>query len=182
MSHTPTPDQPEALAYVALGSNLGDRLSQMQQAVRQLEAIQGVEVISASPVYEAPAHTRPPGDAQPDYLNAVIEIRTFLPPHALLNACLRIERALGRTRDKEWSPRTIDLDLLVFDQASIDEEGLQVPHPRMADRRFVLQPLHDIAPDLTIPAPHNASVYSLLQRTQDPDRLRRYPRELTLAR
>ncbi len=133
------------IAYVSLGSNLGDRHALLRRAARALAAEPGVEVVSASRVFE----TAPVGPApQEDYLNAVLRLRCQLSPHALLNRMLAIERACGRARVDEtrWGPRCIDLDLLVFADRCIDEPGLTVPHPRLHERSFVLEPLCDLAP------------------------------------
>jgi 2-amino-4-hydroxy-6-hydroxymethyldihydropteridine diphosphokinase len=134
-------------AYLALGSNLGDRLESLRQAVRLLQAEPGVEVVRSSRVYE----TEPVGPPQPAYLNAVIEVRTELEPRGLLEACRRVEDALGRVRDERWGPRTIDVDVLSIDERTVDEPDLIVPHPRMHERGFVLVPLCELDPDPMLP-------------------------------
>ncbi|MFT5142829.1 MAG: deoxyguanosine kinase [Rhodothermales bacterium] len=155
------------VAYLALGSNSGDRASLLQGAVDQLEEHQSIEVIAASGVYESAAQTT--GDTQPAYLNAALQIRTSLDPGHLLAACLAIEASNGRVRTTggRWEQRTLDIDLLLYGHDQIDQTGLTVPHPRLADRRFVLQPLADLAPNLFVPG-WNASVSALL--TDCPDR------------
>jgi 2-amino-4-hydroxy-6-hydroxymethyldihydropteridine diphosphokinase len=137
---------PLTTAYLALGSNLGDRLSQMRAALELLEAA-GVHIGKVSPVYQNRAIGM--GDAGP-FLNAVVEVQTELAAEALLDVCLAVENRLGRVRTGGWSPRTIDVDILLFGEASVATERLNLPHPRIAERDFVLQPLSDIAPRLEV--------------------------------
>lgn len=132
------------LAYVALGSNLGDRVAQLRAALRQLTAVE-----AESDVYETEA-VGGPADQGP-YLNMVVALRTPLEPLALLRRLLAIETAAGRLRGPRNGPRTLDLDLLLHSAYAITGPGIQVPHPRMQERRFVLQPLRDIAPGLCPP-------------------------------
>ncbi len=134
-------------AFLGLGSNLGDRLGALRAAVDLLAAVPGVRVVRSSRVYE----TEPVGPPQPDYLNAVLEVETVLSPRELLDACLGVERRLGRVRGKRWGPRTIDVDVLTFGDLEVDEPGLQVPHPRMHERGFVLAPLLELAADPPLP-------------------------------
>lgn len=135
-------------AYLGLGTNLGERIENLKHAVKLLDADQEVKVIKVSPLYE----TDPiGGPVQGPFLNACAEIRTFLSPVELLTRMLSIEDELGRVREKRWGPRLIDLDLLVYGEQVIDTEFLQLPHPRMEERNFVMVPLNDIAPDLIIP-------------------------------
>ena len=134
-------------AYLALGSNLGDRLEHLREAVRLLGAEPTVEVVRSSRVYE----TEPVGPPQPAYLNAVIEVRTDGTARELLEACRRVEGALGRVRAERWGPRTIDVDVLIFDEETIDEPDLVVPHPRMHERGFVLVPLGELEADPMLP-------------------------------
>jgi 2-amino-4-hydroxy-6-hydroxymethyldihydropteridine diphosphokinase len=135
-------------AFLGLGSNLGDRLANLQRAVQLLDAEAEIAVVASSRVWE----TDPVGGpSQPDYLNAVIEVRTALRPDGLLAACHRVEAALGRVRDVRWGPRTIDVDLLLFDDLSIDGEGVRVPHPRLTERAFVVLPLLELDPDARLP-------------------------------
>jgi len=136
-------------AYIALGSNLGDRELNLLRAVAEIGRLQDCKVTGLSPFYE----TSPVGVTdQPSFYNAVLRLRTAYTPHELLERLLHIETAVfGRTRTTHWGPRRIDLDLLLHGGERIAEEGLIVPHPRMAERRFVLQPLCDIAPDLVHP-------------------------------
>ena len=137
---------PLTTAYLALGSNVGERLEQMRFALKLLGA-EGVAIVTASPVYQNRAIGM--GDADP-FLNAVVEVQTELGPEALLDVCLAVENKLGRVRTGGWSPRTIDIDVLIFGQTDIDTERLQLPHPRIAERDFVLRPLVDIAPELQL--------------------------------
>ena len=133
-------------AFLGLGTNLGDRLANLQLAVEQLAATPGIRFVRSSRIYE----TAPVGPPQPDFLNAVVEVDTDLEPHDLLAAGAAVERELHRVRDVHWGPRTIDVDLLVFDERTIDTPDLVVPHPRMHERAFVLIPLAEIAPDARV--------------------------------
>ena len=137
---------PLTTSYLALGSNVGERLEQMRSALKLLGAA-GVTIVTESPVYQNRAIGM--GKADP-FLNAVVEVQTELGPEGLLDVCLAVENKLGRVRTGGWSPRTIDIDVLTFGQTSIDTERLQLPHPRIAERDFVLQPLADIAPELEL--------------------------------
>jgi len=134
-------------AFVALGSNLGDRLANLQEAVDRLGEVAGIRVVRTSRVYE----TDPVGPPQPDYLNAAVMVDTLLSARKLLEACLGVEQAMGRERSERWAPRTIDLDVLSYGQEEIDEPGLVVPHPRMHERGFVLVPLLELDPDPALP-------------------------------
>jgi 2-amino-4-hydroxy-6-hydroxymethyldihydropteridine diphosphokinase len=134
-------------AYLALGSNLGDRLEHLREAVRLLGAEPTVEVVRSSRVYE----TEPVGPPQPAYLNAVVEVRADGTARDLLEACHRVEDAFGRVRAERWGPRTIDVDVLIFDEETIDEPDLVVPHPQMHERGFVLVPLGELEADPMLP-------------------------------
>jgi 2-amino-4-hydroxy-6-hydroxymethyldihydropteridine diphosphokinase len=130
-------------AYVGLGANLGNREGTIRAAVAQLPG-----VVAVSPLRE----TDPVGVTdQPQFLNGVAALETELPPRELLDVLLAVERGLGRERRERWGPRTIDLDLLLYGDEVIDEDGLTVPHPRLRERRFVLEPLADLAPKLVVP-------------------------------
>jgi len=137
---------PLTTSYLALGSNVGERLEQMRSALKLLGAA-GVTIVTESPVYQNRAIGM--GEADP-FLNAVVEVQTELGPEALLDVCLAVENKLGRVRTGGWSPRTIDVDVLIVGQTDIDTERLQLPHPRIAERDFVLRPLADIAPELEL--------------------------------
>lgn len=137
---------PLTTAYLALGSNVGERFEQLRSALRLLAEAE-VTIVAASPVYQNRAIGM--GDADP-FLNAVVEVQTELEAEALLDVCLAVENKLGRVRTGGWSPRTIDVDVLIFGDANIETERLHLPHPRIAERDFVLQPLSDITPDLQV--------------------------------
>jgi len=135
-------------AYVGLGANLGPREVTLLRAVDLLAETEGVDVLQVSQLRE----TEPFGVAdQPAYLNGAVAIDTTLTPRELLERLLEIERELGRVRDVRWGPRTIDLDLLLYGDRSVDEPGLHVPHPRLAERPFALEPLAELDPALDIP-------------------------------
>lgn len=135
-------------AYLGLGSNLGDRAKNVAESLRRLGATPGVRVVKSSTLRNTAPVGGPP---QGDYLNAAAELETTLSPAALLDAALAIERAMGRTRGVRWGPRIIDIDILLCDDAVLDGPDLVVPHPRMHERRFVLEPLAEIAPDAVHP-------------------------------
>jgi 2-amino-4-hydroxy-6-hydroxymethyldihydropteridine diphosphokinase len=130
-------------AYVAIGSNLGDRLAHLQAAVDGLAATLGVDVVAVSSVYE----TDPVGPDQPDYLNAVVALDISLSAHELLRVGQGLENAEARVRAERWGPRTLDVDVLLVGDEVVDDPDLIVPHPRMAERGFVLVPLADVAPE-----------------------------------
>jgi 2-amino-4-hydroxy-6-hydroxymethyldihydropteridine diphosphokinase len=132
-------------AFLGLGSNLGDRVGHLRTAVESLP-----DLVATSPVYE----TDPVGgpEDQGPYLNLVAELDTTLTPHELLEVCRAREEAAGRVREVRWGPRTLDVDVLLVEGRSVDAPDLQVPHPRMWERRFVLAPLADLAPDLVSPS------------------------------
>jgi 2-amino-4-hydroxy-6-hydroxymethyldihydropteridine diphosphokinase len=138
-----------ATAYIALGSNLGDRRGYLCRARELLAETPGVLVSASSSLYETTPVGGPAG--QEPYLNAVLRLETTLPPQSLLATCLAIEALLGRQRTIPWGPRSIDLDLLLYGAARIDEPDLTVPHPRLHLRTFVLVPLCELAPDLFHP-------------------------------
>ncbi|MEM1222820.1 MAG: 2-amino-4-hydroxy-6-hydroxymethyldihydropteridine diphosphokinase [Verrucomicrobiota bacterium] len=138
---------PVNVAYVALGSNLGDRLGQMQSALELLSAGNELTVLEVSPIYENRAIGM--GDADP-FLNAVAKIETTLAPEVLLDVCLTVEEKLKRVRTGSWIPRTIDIDLLIYEDFELKSEKLELPHPQIQKRDFVAKPLMDIAPDLVL--------------------------------
>ena len=131
-------------ALLGLGSNLGDRESYLREAVESLTGVVGV-----SSVYETDPVGGPGG--QGAYLNLVVELDTDLSARALLGVCHRLESAANRVRQERWGPRTLDVDILWTDQEPIDEPDLQIPHPRMRERRFVMAPLAELAPDVAGP-------------------------------
>jgi 2-amino-4-hydroxy-6-hydroxymethyldihydropteridine diphosphokinase len=137
-------------AYVGLGANLGDREGTIRRALELLDAEDGIELVAVSTLRE----TDPVGYAhQPPFLNGAAAVDTELAPRELLERLLAIERKLGRVRAEgpRYGPRTIDLDLLLYGDLVVDETGLTVPHPRLAERRFALEPLHELDPDLRLP-------------------------------
>jgi len=137
-----------ARAFIGLGSNLGDRLETLSRAVKALAATRGIRVEQLSTVLETVPCGGPP---QGPFLNAAIELHTSLSPRALLHALQRIETRLGRRRSGErWAPRTIDLDILLFGKEEIQTDELTIPHPRMNERRFVLEPLAELTEDKPI--------------------------------
>jgi 2-amino-4-hydroxy-6-hydroxymethyldihydropteridine diphosphokinase len=148
-------------AYIALGSNLGDRERTLHAAVDALAARPGIRVLTVSALIE----TDPVGYLdQPRFLNGVVALETELPARQLLAVLLEVERAFGRRREgvPPQGPRTLDLDLLLYGEAEIDEPGLRVPHPRLHERAFVLAPLAEVAPGLEVPG--KGRVEALLAR------------------
>ncbi len=136
------------LAYVGLGANLGSREETLRRAVELLGDADGMEVLALSQLRQ----TEPVGVVdQPPFLNGAVEVDTIRTPRELLDLLLEIERSLGRVREERWGPRTVDLDLLVYGDEVVDEPGLRVPHPRLHERRFALEPLADLDPELHIP-------------------------------
>ena len=133
---------------LGLGANLGDRLATLQRAV-DLLAEEGVRTVASSRVWRTEPIGGPPG--QPDYLNAVVRAETALDASEVLAAANRVEAALGRTREVRWGPRTIDIDVLLFDDEVRDDPELTIPHPRLRERAFVVLPLLDIDPDPILP-------------------------------
>lgn len=152
-----------ARAYVGLGANLGDRETTLRRAVERLGRVDGVEVVGVSQLVE----TDPVGVVdQPRFLNGAVAVETTRSPQELLDALLSVEREFGRVRDGErWGPRTLDLDLLVYGDLVVEEPGLRVPHPRLHERRFALEPLAELDPELEIPG--RGSVGALLSVLDD---------------
>ena len=135
-------------AYIGLGSNLGDRAGVIADAVSALGSHPEIEVVRVSTLRE----TEPWGPVeQPRFLNGAVAVETAIAPRALLGVLLDVERRLGRVRHERWGPRTIDLDLLLYGDAVIDEPGLTVPHPRLRERAFVLEPLLELDRSLVVP-------------------------------
>jgi 2-amino-4-hydroxy-6-hydroxymethyldihydropteridine diphosphokinase len=136
-------------AFVGLGANLGDRRATIERAIDLLRGTPGLEVLAVSTLRE----TDPVGyEDQPRFVNGALEVETTLTARELLDALLAVERDLGRTREgPRFGPRTIDLDLLLYGDERLDEAGLTVPHPRLHERRFALEPLAELAPELEIP-------------------------------
>jgi 2-amino-4-hydroxy-6-hydroxymethyldihydropteridine diphosphokinase len=149
-------------AYIGLGSNLGDREATLLGALARLNAAAGVRVLAVSSFRE----TDPVGfTEQPKFVNAVAAVETELEPRRLLETLLSIEQAMGRTREgPRFGPRTIDLDLLLYGDRIVDEPGLRVPHPRLHERTFVMEPLAELEPGLTVPG--RGSLETLLRNLE----------------
>ncbi len=138
---------------VSLGSNIGDRVANLHAAIESLRDLEHTHLLAASALYETQPRVV---EEQPDFINACVVLETRLRPHELLSALLRIEQKMGRVRVLDKGPRTIDLDILLFDQEQINDPDLQIPHPGLCERAFVLVPLREIAPD---------AIHPTLQRT-----------------
>lgn len=136
------------VAFLGLGSNLGDRLTNLQAAVDALQTEPGIRVTASSRVWETTPVGGPP---QPDYLNAVVRAETDLSARDLLDVARRLEQRMGRVRKERWGARSLDVDILLYDEEQIDEPELVVPHPRMTHRAFVLLPLLELDPDPVLP-------------------------------
>ncbi len=161
MSSSPSPSQP-VLAYIAFGANLGNPLDAYAGALEAIAALATTRIVSCSSLYRS----EPVGvSGHPDYTNAVIAVETALSPLVLLQSLLEIERIGGRTRDTVLAPRTLDLDLLLHGETVATDPDLQLPHPRMHLRAFVLLPLAEIAPGIVIPG--QGQVEALLARVDD---------------
>jgi 2-amino-4-hydroxy-6-hydroxymethyldihydropteridine diphosphokinase len=144
-------------AYVGVGANLGDREATIRAALAALPGVVGVSQLR---------ETDPVGVVdQPPFLNGATVLETDFSPRELLDALLAVERELGRERSERWGPRTIDLDLLLYGEETIDEPGLTIPHPRLHERRFALEPLLDLDPELAIPG--RGRVADLLERLSE---------------
>jgi 2-amino-4-hydroxy-6-hydroxymethyldihydropteridine diphosphokinase len=154
--------------FIGLGSNLADPRSQVLTAYAAMNQLPKTRCLALSPLYQS----RAIGPVQPDYINAAARVSTDLAPVELLEALQDIERRQHRVRIEHWGPRTIDLDILLIDDLTINHERLTVPHPYLSERSFVLAPLHDLAPDLRLP-----DGSSLAERLQacDRDALTRLP-------
>lgn len=136
-------------AYLGLGSNLGNRMAFLRGGRDLLVSKPGIDFVKASGIYETEAVGGPPGN--PLFLNTVLEITTSLSPQELLEACLAVEDDFGRSRPVRWAPRTLDIDILFYEDLVVCEDALSIPHPRLHERAFVLAPLLEIAPDLRHP-------------------------------
>ena len=169
------------IAYVALGSNQGDRDALLVFAASEIDATPGLSVVAASRVFETDPVGPPPQNA---YLNAALELRSALTPQVLLARLLAIERAAGRRRGGDgrakparWSPRPLDLDLLLYGDLCVDQPSLTLPHPRLHLRAFVLEPLCDLAGGLVHPR-LGETLESLARRVRDPKAVRPWPRPI----
>lgn len=135
------------MILIGLGSNLGDRKKNILTAIQKLSQGEDISIDRVSSLYE----TKPVGVTnQPDFINGAISISTNLSPRALLAVCLSVECEMGRIRDERWGPRNIDIDILVYHDLIIQDEVLQIPHPRLCERAFVLIPLQEIARDIKV--------------------------------
>ncbi|OGR87041.1 MAG: 2-amino-4-hydroxy-6-hydroxymethyldihydropteridine diphosphokinase [Elusimicrobia bacterium RIFCSPLOWO2_01_FULL_60_11] len=148
--------------YIGMGSNIGDRRKNIERALFLLSQ-SGIAIVKRSSCYE----TAPVGPRQRDFLNAAALCRTSLPPQKLLSMLRSVERRLGRVRRKKWGPRTIDLDILFYGKRRIRTRNLTLPHPRFAERKFVLWPLREIAPHLRPPG-HSRTICGLAKKLTDP--------------
>jgi 2-amino-4-hydroxy-6-hydroxymethyldihydropteridine diphosphokinase len=180
MTATAVPSTRPVRAFIGLGGNLagtlGDVASTLRAALERLHVAPGLRVVAVSSLYR----TAPVGPvAQPDFLNAAAELATDLDARSLLTTLLAVERLAGRDRSAgpRWGPRPLDLDLLVYGDAIIREADLEVPHPRLTQRRFVLEPLAEIAPDLVIPGTAEAARVWLERAKAGGDRVAREPGE-----
>ncbi|GGS66505.1 2-amino-4-hydroxy-6-hydroxymethyldihydropteridine diphosphokinase [Streptomyces griseoviridis] len=137
-------------AVIALGANLGNRLETLQGAIDALEDTPGIRVKGVSPVYETEPWGVDPG-TQPSYFNAVVILKTTLPPTSLLERAHAVEEAFHRVREERWGPRTLDVDIIAYADVVSDDPRLTLPHPRAHERAFVLAPWHDVDPEAALP-------------------------------
>ncbi|MEA3486573.1 MAG: 2-amino-4-hydroxy-6-hydroxymethyldihydropteridine diphosphokinase [Thermodesulfobacteriota bacterium] len=155
------------ICFLGMGSNVGNPASNCVSAVKRISDVDGVRVLRCSSLYK----TQPVGLEEQDwFVNGVIEIRTGLRPRALMDVMQRVEDEMGRLRGEKWGPRIIDIDILLYGQAVMDEEGLVIPHAELHKRRFVLVPLNEIAPCAIHPV-FGISVRGLLDRLQDKNKV-----------
>lgn len=149
-------DKEDHLAFLGLGSNLGDRRENLLRALRLLDGMEGMTIREVSGVYE----TEPWGVAdQPDFLNLAALASTGRSPRGVLTACGEVEERMGRVREGRWGPRVIDVDILLYDDLIWREEDLVIPHPRILEREFVMVPLLELRPDLSLPGRGRLSRY-----------------------
>ncbi len=159
MSNQQANDGQKARVAIALGSNLGDSRTLVESALKTLAYTPGMVLLRQSQFYQTAAV----GPPQPDYINACALCATDLEPHAVLRTLLQIEQTFGRVRRERWGARLLDLDLLLYDDRVLDSPDLQIPHPRMIERAFVLVPLAEIAPDWVEPVTGQAIAYLVQQ-------------------
>ncbi|SEG27888.1 2-amino-4-hydroxy-6-hydroxymethyldihydropteridinediphosphokinase [Thermomonospora echinospora] len=161
---------------LSLGSNLGDRLSNLQEGIDALFDAPGLRFVAMSPVYETAPYGGPEGQIPPqdDYLNVVVVADTRLAPETLLDRVLSIENSLGRVRETRWGPRTLDIDIVVFSNVTSEDPRLTLPHPRAHERAFVLVPWADVEPDVLLPGHGRvADLAAAALRAGGPDVVRR---------
>ena len=155
--------------YLGLGSNIGDRIAHMQWACKKLLEHKQIDQLVCSSVYESEAHVLDEGDSQAAYLNAVVSVQTNLSPEKLLRWINDLERERGRDRENEarWASRILDIDILAYGGHQIQSRQLQIPHRRLDQRKFVLLPWNEIAPEFKVPKPFDTTVQELLTQCQD---------------
>ena len=149
-------------AYLGIGSNIGDMAAMLDRAVAGLAAVPGIAIVARSADYRTPPWGK---TDQPWFLNGAVAIDTALDPHGLLDACLSVEHDLGRVREERWGPRVIDIDVLAYEGAAVDDARLVLPHRYVRERAFVLVPLAEIAPDLVIGGERVVDALAKLDRT-----------------
>jgi 2-amino-4-hydroxy-6-hydroxymethyldihydropteridine diphosphokinase len=158
------------IGFVGLGSNIGDPLTRCREAIGYIADIEGIDVLRRSSFFR----TEPVGIRDQEwFINAVIEIRTIVEPRELLKALKEIEVYMGRKASARWGPRSIDLDILLYGQQVLHQEDIVIPHPELHKRRFVLEPLFELAPYFIHPA-FGVSVRGLMERLEDPSRVELY--------
>lgn len=151
------------IAYIGFGSNIGEKLTYIQNSLHSLSAVEGINLKTVSSIYK----TEPVGSVpQDDFLNGVVSLETSLSPHTLLHTLKDIEISIGRQHRARWGPREIDMDILIYDDLCLQTPDLTIPHPELHLRRFVLAPLTEIASNLTHPV-FNKSILSLLHSLKD---------------
>jgi 2-amino-4-hydroxy-6-hydroxymethyldihydropteridine diphosphokinase len=158
-------------AYIGIGSNLESPAENCLKAIERLNAHADLTVVARSSLYQS----EPLGITDQDwFVNSVIQLTTSLPPEELLHACLAIEQVMGRTRTEKWGPRIIDLDILFYDDLILKQEGLEIPHPGIAERSFVLAPMNEIAPEFIHPK-LKKPIQTLLLEIPNPQQVNRVP-------
>jgi 2-amino-4-hydroxy-6-hydroxymethyldihydropteridine diphosphokinase len=159
-----------ARAFLGIGSNVGDRAQYLKSAVRLLRNIPQSTVAKVSSIYETEPWGNPDQEA---YLNQTVELQTGLEPDQLLESCQAIEFHLGREHKEKWGARTMDIDILLYDSREVHQTDLQIPHPRLSERRFMLVPLAEIAPELSVPRTGH-TVSRMLEACEDTGGVRLY--------
>ncbi|MDH5762807.1 MAG: 2-amino-4-hydroxy-6-hydroxymethyldihydropteridine diphosphokinase [Nitrospinota bacterium] len=163
------PREAERIAYIAIGSNMDSPVDNCNEAADLINDHPAISISSRSSLYE----TEPYGKSDQDwFVNSVIEVTTHLSPELLFKACLAIEKKMGRIRDEKWGPRIIDLDILFYDDFVFKERDLEIPHPDIAERSFVLVPMNEIAPDFVHPK-LKKSIETLLEEIPNPQEVKR---------